>query len=375
MSKLKLLFFINGPETGVTALRAKMLAQRLPSDWQIRFNYRPTPKWKGILPFIQSTLQFRPDIIYVMDMAYTGVLAGSISKQLIGCKLVTDTGDVTFELAKSSGSYSPIQLGLIHWIEQIALQQSDCLIVRGSYHKTWLAHQGMTRVEVIPDGIDLATIPEVKTDSDIKQLRNDLGLSNYLVVGLVGSMTWSERHRMCYGWDIIEALAYLKDLPVKGLLVGDGDGRAILEERALQLGVEEQVTFVGKVPYKCLPTYLAAMDVCVSTQSNDLVGMVRTTGKLPLYLACGKYVIATHVGEASRVLPGVGCLLPYEGVRDEQHPIRLANQLKVLLNQPELLRVSHQARQVAQENFDYKVLTKRVERVCADLVQIKQKPC
>ena len=38
--------------------------------------------------------------------------------------------------------------------------------------------------------------------------------------------------------------------------------------------------------------HLSIMDVCISTQSNDLVGMVRTTGKLPLYLAYGKYVIA-----------------------------------------------------------------------------------
>lgn len=366
VSSIRLLFLINGLEESAAGVRARMLAQRLPSSWQIRLNYRPASKWKGILPFIQSALQFQPDIVYVMDTAYTGVLAAVITKQLTGCKVVTDTGDVAFELAKSVGTYSKSQLALINWIEQLAIRYSDCLVVRGSNHKIWLANQGINHVEFIPDGVDTAAVSMV----DASSLRKELSLDNCLVVGMVGTMSWSERYQMCYGWDIVEALAFLKDVPIKGLLVGDGDGRAILEKRARQLGVENQLTFVGKVPYASLPVYLAAMDVCVSTQSNDLVGMVRTTGKLPLYLAHGKYVIATDVGEASRVLPGIGYLLPYTGVRDDGHPARLAAVLRKILKEPQLLQVSENAKQVAKANFDYGLLAKRVENICRNLVDL-----
>ena len=48
---------------------------------------------------------------------------------------------------------------------------------------------------------------------------------------------------------------------------------------------------------------LGALDVVLSTQSNDVVGQVRTTGKLPLYMANGRFILATDVGEASLVLP------------------------------------------------------------------------
>jgi glycosyltransferase involved in cell wall biosynthesis len=188
-------------------------------------------------------------------------------------------------------------------------------------------------------------------------------------VGMVGTMIWSERHRMCYGWDVIEALALLKGLPVKALLVGDGDGRKVLETRAKELGVSDRVIFTGQLPYKEMLRYLTIMDVCVSTQSNDVVGMVRTTGKLPLYLAYGKYVIATDVGEAKRVLPGIGCLLPYEGVRDDGHPVRLAKHLRLLVAEPERTKVSDAAFQVAKENFDYTLLAQQVVKVCSDLVQ------
>jgi glycosyltransferase involved in cell wall biosynthesis len=366
MSMHRLMFFVNGSETSAAAIRAKMFAERLSPEWDIRFNYRPVPKWEGILPFIQSALKFCPDIIYVMDTAYTGVLAGCIAKKLIGCKLITDTGDVAYDLAKSTGNYSEAQLAVINWIEQMALRNSDCLIVRGSYHKSWLEKQGIQNVVFIPDGVDMNTGKSV----DATSLKTELRLDNSLVVGLVGTMSWSERHQMCYGWDIIEALGLLKDLSVKALLVGDGDGRPILENRAQELGVADRIVFTGQIPYDELSQYLSAMDVCVSTQSNDLVGMVRTTGKLPLYLAYGKYIIATDIGEASRVLPGVGCLLTYKGVRDDTYPARLVTQLRKLVAEPRLLDIAERARQVASNNFDYAILTQRVEKTCRNLVNL-----
>ncbi len=363
MCSLKLLFLVNGSEASAAGIRANIFAKKLPSEWEIRFNYRPSRKWKGIIPFIQSALSLRPDIIYVMDTAYTGVLAGCIAKRLTGCKLITDTGDVAYELAQSSGTYSKQQLALINWIEQMAIANSDYLVVRGSYHKSWLEKQGIYNVVFIPDGVDVNAIKPL----DANSLKTELGLDNHLVIGMVGTMIWSDRHQMCYGWDIVEALGLLKDLPVKALLVGDGDGRNILENRAEQLGVDSSVIFAGQIPYEDLPPYISAMDVCVSTQSNNLVGMVRTTGKLPLYLAYGKYLVATDVGEAKKVLPGVGCLLTYTGVRDDKHPVRLATQIRKLLEQPQLLQIAEKSRQVAKDNFDYQMLARRVEKVCREL--------
>lgn len=368
MKHLKLMFFVNGSEQSAAGVRAQMFANRLPPEWRIALNYRPVPKWKGIVHFLLAAFIFRPHIIYVMDTAYTGVVAGCIAKSLIGCSLITDTGDVTYALAKSEGIYSSTQLALIQWIEQIAIKESDCLIVRGSYHKSWLETQGIHNAMFVPDGVDISANQPV----DSTLLKTDLGLNNGLVVGLLGTMIWSKRHQMCYGWDIIEAMALLKDQPIKALLVGDGDGRTFLEKRAQQLGISHKVIFTGHICYEKLPQYLSAMDVCISTQSNDLVGMVRTTGKLPLYLAYGKYVIATNVGEAKNVLPGVGCLLPYEGVRDDNHPIRLAQTLRELLDRPKYLEIQEEAKRIARDNFDYKILSKRIEVLCLQLQSTKK---
>ena len=97
--------------------------------------------------------------------------------------------------------------------------------------------------------------------------------------------------------------------------------------------------------------------------------MVRTTGKLPLYLAYGKYVIATDVRKEKKVLPGVGCLLQYTEVRDDTYPSRVAMQLKKLLDQPEVLWITEKAQRVAKNNFDYKIITQRLELLCRNLVE------
>ena len=362
----RLLFFVNGSPSSAAAVRSQLFAKRFNDDWEIRFCYRPLRKWQGIIPFIQTALSFRPQIIYVMDTAYTGVLAGFIAKQILRCKLIVDSGDVAYELAKSTGNYSKNQLALIKFIEQLALKNSDRFIVRGSFHQELLANQGFHQVDFIPDGVELDQAKLVDVQ-ELQKLKQQLGLENFLIVGVVGSMEWSERHQMCYGWDIIEAMALLKDVPIAALLVGDGNGKAILENRAKVLGISDRVKFVGRIPYEQLSVYICAIDVCISTQSNDVVGMVRTTGKLPLYLAHGRYVIATDVGEAQKVLPNVGCLLPYEGVRDDRHPQRLAEHLRLLLEEPQRLEVTVKARQVTKENFDYDLLGQKVVRLCQKL--------
>lgn len=361
---MKLTFLINGSPESSAAERASHLAQGFPSNWDIRFNYRFRSKWKSILAFLFDMLCHKPELVYVMDTAYSGVLAAFLAKQFLRFRFTLDTGDVAYELARSLGIYSVFQLSLIKWIEKLAIYQSDCIIVRGSHHKKWLEDQGFEPVEFVPDGVQVSEIPLLENE----KLKEELGLNDQLTVGLIGTMAWSERHQMCYGWDVVEAIALLKGQPVKGLLIGDGDGRKILEKRVKELGIKDQIIFLGQVPYSDLPKYLAAMDVCISTQSNDLVGMVRTTGKLPLYLAHGKYVIATDVGEAQKVLPGVGCLLPYEGVRDDQHPVRLAHHLSEILENPERLNVATKARQVAKDNFDYPMLAQRVETICRNLL-------
>src|SRR5205814_9698643 len=118
----------------------------------------------------------------------------------------------------------------------------------------------------------------------------------------------------------------------------------------------------GRRPMSELPSLINACDVCLSTQTNDVPGNVRTTGKLPLYLACGRYVLASRVGEAARVLPA-DMLVPYDGTVDRGYPARLAERIRELIGDRVRLRLGTAGVAIARNHFDYDRLATRVESV------------
>jgi glycosyltransferase involved in cell wall biosynthesis len=150
------------------------------------------------------------------------------------------------------------------------------------------------------------------------------------------------------------------------VFVGDGSGIAHLKAACLEKGIESRILFLGRQPYERLPALLKVMDVCLSTQTNDVPGRVRTTGKLPLYLAAGRYVLASRVGEAARILPEE-MLVDYVGVVDRDYPRRLAQRIEWLLDHPEDLGLASGNRRLAAEHFDYGILVRRLEAL---LVQV-----
>ncbi|MGC2660853.1 MAG: glycosyltransferase, partial [Bryobacteraceae bacterium] len=273
------------------------------------------------------------------------------------CRVIIDTGDAIGFLAKSNGKRSWLGCQLTRLLEWASIRLADALVVRSHFHQTYLAGRHKL-VSVVPDGVDIEQFrPEA-----LSERRSELGLSGYLVVGVLGSITWNARIGACYGWELIQALTELRDLPIKGLVIGSGDGLDRLKDFARKAGVSDRVVFVGWKPYDQLPGYLGLADICLSTQSSDLAGQVRTTGKLPLYLASGKHVIATRVGEAARVLPS-SMLLSYEGTKDETYPTRLARRLRDLAVSGEWRSSGDESRRLAERLFNYSVLADSVRAV------------
>jgi len=290
-----------------------------------------------------------------MDMAASGVVAAIAYKIMTRARVVVDTGDVISALARTLGRGWMGQR-LTELLERLSLRCADLLIVRGHGHQEWLTRCGFTRVEVIPDGVDTRVFRPISVET----LRRRWNVEGKLVVGVVGSLHWSPRVGFCYGWELIEALARAREAPLVGVIVGDGSGLPRLKERARAAGIADRVHFVGRVPLEQLPAYINLMDVCLSTQTNDLVGRVRTTGKLPLYLACGRFVLASRVGEAARLLPEE-MLLSYESL--DQYVEALAERLRWLVRHPEVLALGRANVALARRHFDYDVLTRRLRSI------------
>jgi glycosyltransferase involved in cell wall biosynthesis len=355
-------FVVNGTPGSAMSTRAESFARELRADFDCVLLHRSPRKVRAIGALVSSLRALRPDAVYVMDLGYSGVVAANLHAVRSRCPLVVDTGDAIAALARSVGGRGRVGELLTEGLEQFGLRTADAVVVRGTFHQRLLAGQGIEST-VIQDGVHVEDFRPRPAEA----LRRRLGLEGVLTVGILGSSIWSERLQVAVGWELVELLRLLKGRPVHGVLIGDGSGVPHLRERCRRHGLEGQMHFIDRVPYEAVPEYLGALDVVLSTQSNDVVGQVRTTGKLPLYMANGRYVLATDVGEASLVLPQE-MRVPYDGVVDLEYPARLAERVERLLASPERLRAGEALMPLARERFDYPVLAARVRQVLARLL-------
>jgi len=346
---------VNSSAGGVLGPRVESFAKGLSGEFRIDVFWRQSTRPRAIFTFFSELRRVRPDLVYLVDLGYPAVVASLIYQQSNSCPLVIETGDPLAELLWATGRVGPLGRLAIRRYEQLVLRRADRVVVRGSGLKEYLAGLGVTRADTVPDGVDTMLFHPM----DVPDLRHVLDLDDCLSIGVVGSLNWSTRHQWGYGSELVQALVLLKDFPVRGVVVGDGPGRARLERQAAELGVRERITFVGHVPHNSLPPYINAMDICLSTQTNDSVGRSRTTAKLPLFLACGRFVLASRVGEAARVLPE-GMLVEYHESFDAGYPVRLARRIEQLVREPQLLRLGEQNRKIALSEFDYGCLVPKL---------------
>jgi glycosyltransferase involved in cell wall biosynthesis len=352
---MKLCVLVNDTPYGVMGLRARYLTAPLNAAWRVDILYRESGRLAAFRTFGRFIAERRPDLIYVMNVGYAGGGAALLAKGRYGIPYVLDHGDPSYDLLRSSGRPA-WEAWLVRSAEWTMLRTADAVVARGAALTDAVRSRRADGVYFLPDGVDTSRFKPL----DVSDLRRRYGLEEALTLGVVGSIVWSHRYGMCYGWDIVEAVARLKDHPVRGVIVGDGTGLPYLKARARAYGIEDRLCFTGRVSHEEVPRYINLMDVCVSTQTNDAVGRGRTTAKLPEYLACGRFIIATDVGGAQAVIRENGFLLPYTGVYDPDHPARLAERIAWLIRHPETLARGMAGVDIAREQFEYEQLARQL---------------
>jgi len=100
-----------------------------------------------------------------------------------------------------------------------------------------------------------------------------------------------------------------KDQNVTFMIVGEGFMERILKDLVYELGIEDKVIFTGSVPHHRIPEYIAAADVCVATFRDTAVTRCKSPLKIVEYMAMGKAIVASNVGEVRNMLGGVGILV------------------------------------------------------------------
>ena len=177
---------------------------------------------------------------------------------------------------------------------------------------------------------------------------------NHIVCGIIGSLNWNFRQSCCQGYELVESLKHIKREDVSLLIVGDGNGRAHLEQ-AIPERLRSRVVFTGRVPEADVVEAINAMDIGFVTQILGKLGNYRLSTKLPEYLACGVPVAMSPIPGFFDYASPAGWSLPaYHPASTEFHT-HCAQWLDQL-NWSDIAQKRKQAPELAHKYFDYEVV-------------------
>ncbi len=156
------------------------------------------------------------------------------------------------------------------------------------------------RCVLVPNAVDARRFTPPSTET-IAKFRQRYKLEGRPVVVYVGSLSLVN-HPVDL---LLESFAWVvvRDMPQAMLmLVGGGADLTWLQNRVLELGIEDNVRFVGRVPPSDVPVYYAAADISVDPVRNNEIAQARSPLKLYESLIVGTPVVTGDVGDRRQVL-------------------------------------------------------------------------
>ncbi|AGF55681.1 1,2-diacylglycerol 3-alpha-glucosyltransferase [Clostridium saccharoperbutylacetonicum] len=203
--------------------------------------------------------------------------------------------DYTHYLGKL-GVFDPIAKMAVRKISINFCDSVDKVIVPTDKVKQLLLSYNVKQdISVIPTGIELTKFSKLNLNSyKIQKIRKSLGIEEKDKILLyIGRLAKEKNIEEI----LINLKFYLKDKEnIKFLLIGDGPEKAILEEKAKELGIDKETIFAGERPWSDIGIYYHLGDVFISASQSETQGLTYIEA-----LASGVPVVA----KADKCLDGV----------------------------------------------------------------------
>jgi glycosyltransferase involved in cell wall biosynthesis len=231
------------------------------------------------------------DAIHACNPPDLFFLIGGFFK-LLGKKFVFDHHDINPELYEAKFGRRDFFWKLMVALERWTFRTADVSIATNeSYKRIAIERGGMApeRVFVVRSGPSLERLRILPPDESLRRGRKYL-------VGYVGVMGKQEG---------IDLLLHAVRAIVHGRgrhdihfgLVGGGTSLAELKALATELGVQDYVTFTGRVPDAELLAMLNTADVCVNPDIANEMNDKSTMNKIMEYMALGKPIVQFDLTE------------------------------------------------------------------------------
>jgi len=244
------------------------LAYTVPSTWRLAW----------------AAAAFRPDVIYERANLYH--IAGLL---VAAGRRVPLLLEVNAPLAEERGRFGGLGLPrLAGWLERLAWRGASVALPVTSVLGQRLLAAGvpLSRICVVPNGIDLADFPTPKGPSALED--------SMLTLGFIGFIRdWHGLEGVLRG-----IAAWRGASPLRLLLVGEGPARAGLEQLAAELGITDRVHFQGLAARAEVPALVGRFDIALQPSAVPYASPL----KLFEYMAAGRAIVAPNQPNLREVL-------------------------------------------------------------------------
>ncbi|GAC1319356.1 MAG: hypothetical protein NVSMB2_14610 [Chloroflexota bacterium] len=285
-------------------------------------------------------------------------VSGAILKWLLGWPLVLEFNSSEIWKGRYWGGLQHTHLAQL--VERINLATADHVVVVSRVLRDTLVAECVPAAKILvnPNAVD----PDVfGPHVDGTAARTALGFTpEDLVVGFSG--TFGAWHGIPTLAAALAPVVHARPR-VRWLLIGDGPLRHLVDTAIQDGGLQRNIGMPGLVPHAEMPAYLAACDIVVSPHGRQADGgeFFGSPTKLFEYMACGRPIVASAVGQIAEVLEHerTALLVPPDD------PTALTAAITRLVDEPDLrTRLGHHARQAAVERHTWR---QNAERVLAAL--------
>ena len=202
---------------------------------------------------------------------------------------------------------------------------------------------------------------------DAETVQCHWGLAANIVIGYVGRICSDPTNPNNFAGKplVLAAEKIVQANPkVRFLILGWGPAMPLFKEWVRKLGLTDYFVFPGYVPDEEYPTYLKAFDIAVATLDDNYVSRTRSATKVKEYLAMGRAIVATGIGENVKDLAqGEAGLLARPDNSD------LAERILDLVTNVQLReRLGQRARERALKVYSDSVLARKMEQIIRQTV-------
>jgi glycosyltransferase involved in cell wall biosynthesis len=242
---------------------------------------------------VYARTRFR--IIHACNPPDTIFLAALFFK-VFGVRFIFDHHDLNPELfeAKFGGRHG-LFYRLICFAERSTFRAANVSIATNeSYREVALTRGKMApeRVFIVRSSPDLAKVRRGPPQPELKRGRT------FLVVYL-GTMGPQEGVNL-----LLESAAHIVKVLIRRdvsfVLIGGGSETPRLKERVAEAGLDDCVTFTGRIPDDALAAYLSTADVCVAPDPKNPMNDKSTMNKILEYMAFARPAVLFDLTEGRR---------------------------------------------------------------------------